>query len=563
MSLLTTTIIHLVGEITLLLWGIHMVHSGVLRAFGGELRLVLGRALHNRIAAFAAGLGVTTILQSSTATGLMATSFAADGMVALVPALAIMLGANVGTTLIVQVLSFDISLVYPVLIFIGFVCFQHGQSRVKDLGRVGIGLGLILLALHLMLQTIEPAATTPAVRELLKAVTNDAVLNLFIAAAFTWAAHSSVATVLVIMSLAGAGVITAEASIAMVLGANVGSAINPVLEGAGLDTVKLRLPVGNLINRLIGCFIVIPLIHPISELMIGLDPNPARLVANFHTIFNVVLALLFILPLPAYAKLLETIFPPRQKPIDPSAPRHLDRTALNTPSVALANAAREAMHMADVVQVMLAGSQHLLHSNERRKVSEICKMDDTLDELHNAIQQYLTDVSREMLGDAEHQRLAEILSFSINLEHIGDIVDKNLMELTSKKIKRGMVLSPQGLTEIDDMYARVLKDLQLSIAVFLTADLDAAKALFAEKEHFRDLERIANDSHFQRVREGVKESIESSGLHLDLIRDLKRIESHIAAAAYPVLEQHGLLRPSRLTDDALQPVSAATVAEGD
>ncbi|WP_342642421.1 Na/Pi cotransporter family protein [Rhodoligotrophos ferricapiens] len=558
MSSFIATLIQLTGEITLMLWGIHMVHSGVLRAFGGELRLVLGRALHNRLAAFFAGLGVTTALQSSTATGLMATSFAADGMVALVPALAIMLGANVGTTLIVQLLSFDISLIYPMLIFLGYMAFNHGHSRVKDLGRVGIGLGLILLSLHLLVDSIAPLVETEGLRTILAALENQPLLYVVIAAGLTWAAHSSVATVLVIMSLAAAGAISPAAAIAMVVGANIGSAINPIVEGAGTDPVRLRLPVGNLINRLVGCAIVIPLIHPITDLVAMLDPEPDRITANFHTLFNLTLALLFLLPLPLFARALEWLFPSRPKPVDPWAPVHLDRAALGTPSVALANAAREAMRMADVVHDMLRGAQEALHSNERNKVQAVCRMDKIVDNLHYAIQQYLTEVSRELLGDPENRRLSDILAFSINLEHTGDIIDKNIMELAAKRIKRGLVLSPEGMAEIDDMFDRVQNDVRLATAVFLTGDLDAARQLFAEKEHFRELERAANDSHFQRVREGRKESIETSGLHLDLVRDIKRIESHIASAAYPVLEEHGMLLQSRLNGAGDPAISTPT-----
>ncbi|WP_137390733.1 Na/Pi cotransporter family protein [Rhodoligotrophos defluvii] len=559
------TTVQLIGEIMLMLWGIHMVHSGVLRAFGGELRQVLGRALHNRLAAFGAGLAVTTLLQSSTATGLMATSFAADGLVALVPGLAIMLGANVGTTLIVQVLSFDIALIYPLLIFAGYIAFNHGRSRVRDLGRVGIGLGLILLSLHLMVQSIEPLAQVQGLRHMLAAIESQPMVYVIIAAALTWAAHSSVAIVLIIMSLATAGVIAPAAAIAMVVGANIGSAINPVVEGAGMDPVRLRLPVGNLVNRLVGCAIVIPLLGPISEAMLSLDPEPDRLTANFHTIFNVLLAALFFLPLPLLAKALEWVFPPRPKPLDPWAPQHLDKVALETPSVALANAAREAMRMADVVHDMLRGAQDALHSNERAKVQAVCRMDKILDSLHGAIQRYLTDVSREMLGDAENRRLADILAFSINLEHIGDIIDKNIMEIAAKRIKRGVTLSAEGMAELDDMFARVQNDMKLATAVFLTGDLDAARQLFEEKEHFRELERLANERHFQRVREGRKESIETSGLHLDLVRDIKRIESHIASAAYPILEQHGMLLSSRLSDagDPSLSTAATTSVHGE
>ena len=256
----TMVLLDLMGGVALLLWGLHMVHSGILRAFGPDLRQFLAKALHNRFAAFGAGLGLTALLQSSTATALITSSFAAEGLVSLVPALAIMLGANVGTTLIVQVLSFNIAEVAPILFIIGLVAFRTGpRSRIKDLGRVAIGLGLMLLALHILLDTLAPAENAPGARVLMKAITGDPVLCIVISALVTWAVHSSVASVLLIMSLAYAHFVTPYAALALVLGANLGSAINPLIEGARRDNpASYRLPLGNLANRLIGILLVAP-----------------------------------------------------------------------------------------------------------------------------------------------------------------------------------------------------------------------------------------------------------------------------------------------------------------
>src|ERR1700719_2946418 len=179
-------LLDLVGGVALLLWGLHMVRSGIMRAFGSELRRLLSTALRNRLLALLAGIGVTAVLQSSTATALMVTSFAARGLVALVPALAIMLGANIGTTLIVQALSFNVAAVAPVLFLVGVGAFKLGQrTPTRDLGRVAIGLGLMLLALHILLDTLAPADNAPSVRALLGAITYDPVMCKEIAAGIT------------------------------------------------------------------------------------------------------------------------------------------------------------------------------------------------------------------------------------------------------------------------------------------------------------------------------------------------------------------------------------------
>jgi phosphate:Na+ symporter len=351
---------------------------------------------------------------------------------------------------------------------------------------------------------------------------------------------------LVIMSLASAGIITPLASLAMVLGANLGSAVNPLVEGTAGDAVRLRLPVGNLINRLIGCAIALPLLHPITSALAWVDPAPARMAANFHTAFNFVLAAAFLPALPYIAKALTRLFPEQLKAADPGKPQYLDAAALETPSVALANAAREVLRMADVVETMLRGSQDVLHTGDRKRVEEISRMDDILDKLHEAVERYLIQISHDGLSDEESHRLSDILAFSINLEHIGDIVEKNLMELAAKRIKKRLSFSSEGLAELDQMHERLLDHLQLAVAVFMVGDVQAARRLVQEKEHFRDLERTATERHFARVREGRPESIETSGLHVDIIRDLKRIDSHIAATAYPLLEQSDMLRRSRL-----------------
>src|SRR6202167_4094248 len=296
-------LLDLVGGVALLLWGLHMVQSGVVRAFGSELRRFLGTALRNRFLAFFAGVLVTAVLQSSTATGLMTASFATGGSVDLVPALAIMLGANVGTTLIVQLLSFDIAAAAPVLFVIGLVTFRvGGSSLTRAIGRVAIGLGLILLALHILLDTLAPAEQAPAVQALLASITNDPVLCIVIAAALTWAAHSSVAVVLLIMSLAYSQFVTAEAALALVLGANLGSAINPLIEaGVRGDPATRRLPAGNLLNRLVGILITVPFLAPITREMLAFQPDMAKMTAEFHVAFNVALAAIFIGPLDAVA----------------------------------------------------------------------------------------------------------------------------------------------------------------------------------------------------------------------------------------------------------------------
>jgi phosphate:Na+ symporter len=518
-----------------------MVQTGILRAFGPDLRVLLSKALGNRVSAFCAGLGLTTILQSSTATGLMTASFASEGIVGLVPALAIMLGANVGTTLIVQLFSFNVAAAAPVLFIVGLLAFRGGaQTRVKDLGRVAIGLGLMLLALHILLDTLAPAENAPSVRVFINALTGDPVLCVVIAALLTWIAHSSVATVLLIMSLAYSHFVTTEAALALVLGANLGSAINPLFEGGRRSSpASYRVPAGNLFNRLVGVIVLLPLLPYLAAAIPGYQPDAAKMTAQFHIAFNVTLAVLFIGLLGPLAAVLERLFPDRKAATDPDAPRYLDENALDTPSLALSDAAREALHMGDIVEQMLRKVMTALMSNDRNLVAEISRMDNAVDRLDEAIKLYVTKLTRGSLDTREGRRAMEIISFTINLEHIGDIIEKNLSELAAKKVKRRLNFSDEGAAELLAFHKRIVDNLRLAFSVFMSGDAAEARHLLAEKAHLRVAELNAAERHLERLREGRPESLETTSLHLDVLRDLRRIHSHIVSVVYPVLEAAG------------------------
>ncbi len=545
---LPLTLLNLAGSVALLLWGVHMVRTGVQRAFGAKLRNFLGNTLRNRFKAFLAGVGVTAILQSSTATGLMVTGFAAGGFVDLTPALAVMLGANVGTTLIVQALSFDVSEVAPTLILIGVLMFRRAAAGPRDFGRVLIGLGLMLMALHQFIGLLTPYEDVPSLRMLLGAVSTKPLLDVILAAGLSWAAHSSAAVVLVIMSFAAKGTVPPLAALALVLGANLGSAINPMLEGAaGADPAVRRVPLGNLVNRLVGVALAFALLPAIGRWMVTVEPDNARLVADFHTAFNLALALIFLPLLKPFADLLRRLIPARVDPADPARPLYLDPAALETPVIALGGAAREALRLADVLESMLTGLRDTLENPNRRQIVETKRLDDVLDKLNTAIKTYLTSLDPEGLGEADHRRLREILTFSTNLEQAGDVVDRNLLGTASKMSKRGVTFSKSGQAELLEIVDRLIANVRTAASLFMTGDERAARLLAAEKEAFRAIESAATDTHFERLRTGRLNSAETSALHLDALRDLKSVNTHlVAAAAYPVLASKGELLPTRL-----------------
>jgi phosphate:Na+ symporter len=438
------------------------------------------------------------------------------------------------------------------LILVGVLMFRRsGVTRTHDLGRVGIGLGLMLVALQHLLAMITPYEDTPSLRMLLGAITTDPLVDVVLAAALTWLAHSSVAVVILTAAFASQGVVPPHAAFALVLGANLGTAVNPLIEsGLGGDPAAKRLPVGNLVNRLVGCALGLALLGWIGPKLVTIEPDPGRAVADFHTLFNIALALLFFPVLGPFAKLLVRVLPARIDAADPSRPLYLDSLARETPSFALAGAAREALRMTDVLQSMLAGALDSLDLGDRKRVSETKRMDDVLDGLDRAIKKYLTSLDVDALSETEHRRLSEIVAFTTNIEHAGDILVNSLMPLAAKQIKRGLAFSDANRDDIRLMIERLTVNTRAAAAVFLTEDPGAARQLLAEKEVFRDVETQATQAHFGLARGRSAETVDVSRLHLDMLRDLKRVNAHLSAAAYPVLERRGELLRSRLRHDA-------------
>ena len=543
----TLSLLNLGGFIALLLWGVHMVQSGVQRAFGPDLRRFLAKTLDTPIKAVAAGLGVTTILQSSTATGLMVASFASAGFVALVPALAAMLGANVGTTLIVQALSFDVSRASPLLLLGGVVMFRAGAARTRDIGRVAIGLGLMLIALSTLLEIITPYEDVPSLRILMGGIATDRLISIVFGALLAWAAHSSVAVALLVMSFAEKGVVPLNAALALIIGANIGTALNPLLEGArGGDAAGRRVVVGNLITRLAGAAVATPLLSLIGVHLVQIEPNFSRAVADFHTAFNLLIALAFLPIVHPLARLLERLVPIEVGPADPKRPLYLDASALETPSIALGDASREALRMVDVLDSMIEGVADALRLGDREAAARARRQDDLLDALNSEIKRYLTRLDPETLTDDEHRRAEAVLAFSLNLEGAGDVVERNLASFVVKRLKRGVESSPEDDREIREAFEAVRANLRSAASVFTTGDRRAARVLSQQKAEFRRREGEAIKAHFARLRQQREATVPP----LDLLRDIKRLNDHlVAGAAYPVLEAAGELMPSRIADD--------------
>ena len=537
------------GAVALLLWGAHMVQSGVQRAFGPRLQAFLGRHLRRRLVAFLAGIGITLLLQSSTATGLMATGFAAGALVDLIPGLAVMAGANVGTALIVQVLSFDISGAAPILVLGGVVLFRREPTGTwHDLGRVLIGLGLMLISLHQMLAVVAPYADSSDLRLMLRVLTDIPVLALLLAAIAAWLVHSSVAIVLLVMTLAAHGVVPLQAAIVLVLGANLGTALNPLFEGSSAtDPVARRVPLGNLLNRIVGVLAAIGLAGPIASGLgqLGLSPGPAT--AAFHVLFNLMMAVVMLPLLDPVAALLRRVLPEPAPGTDPREPLYLDTAAREVPEVGLGGAAREVLRLADTLEKMLTGARDALDSNDRKLSDAVRELDDVLDSLNQAVNAYLTSFDPEELSEEDRARRHQLLTFSMSMEQAGDVVDRALLAHNQKRIRRGTLLSSDEVSRLKTQMDRLIANLRTAATLLMTSDPRAARLLAREKVEFRRAEREATNRHLESLRDPRSSVAEGSAIALDLLRDMKIINSFIVAAgAYPVLDRAGELRASRV-----------------
>jgi phosphate:Na+ symporter len=526
-----------------------MVRTGMTRAFGSQLRRAISTYARTRIGAFFAGVGITGILQSSTATAMLLASFAARGLIALPLALAVILGADVGSAVVAQVFSLDIKWLWTVLVALGVLVFMSTEAdRARGVARIFIGLGFMLLALVHIAGAATPLRDSALFRSLLTGLAGEPVLGFLAAIAVSWLVHSSLSVVLLVMALAAAGALPVPLALALVLGANVGGALAPFLTLSALAPAGRRVPLGNLIMRGAVALPALFLVTPIAGWLAMLEADLGRIAINFHTAFNLVVAVLFLPAVALVAKLATRVLPDLPQAATSNEPKHLDPTVLDTPAEALGCAMRETLHMGDRIADMMRQALTVFEKSEPKLVKEVEKADNAVDALHEAIKLYMVKLSKAEMTDEESQRYVEIITFTTNLEHVGDIIDKNLMELAAKKIKNRYTFSPEGLEEIRHFHGRVMDNMRLAFNVFATRDVTMARRLLAEKAVTRTAELAAADSHFARLREGRPESIETSAIHLDVMRDLKRINGHLTSVAYPILEVAGELRDSRLRE---------------
>ncbi|WP_130833315.1 Na/Pi cotransporter family protein [[Erwinia] mediterraneensis] len=530
------TLLNLLSAVALLVWGTHIVRTGIMRVYGADLRRVLSRSVARKPMAFLAGIGVTTLVQSSNATTLLVTSFVAQNLVSLAPALVVVLGADVGTAIMARILTFDLSWLSPLLIFLGVIFFlSRKQSRVGQLGRASIGLGLILLALELIVTTARPITQASGVQVLFSTLTGDIMLDALIGAIFAIISYSSLAAVLITATLTATGVIAFKVALCLVIGANLGSGLLAMLNASGSNAAGKRVALGSLLFKLTGCVAILPFVNLLAVWLDRLPVNDEEMVIFFHVFYNLIRCLVMVPFADMMSRLCQRLISDDVENDLRLRPKHLDRSALDTPALALANAVRETLRIGDVVEQMLETFNKVIHG-EPREDRTVRRLDDDVDVLYTAIKLYLARMPKEDLSDEDSRRWAETIEMALNLEQAGDIIERMSGDVADKSLAAGRAFSAEGLKELETLQEQLLNNLRLSLSVFLSRDINSARRLRRAKHRFRILNRRFAHAHVDRLHQKNVQSIETSSLHLGLLGDMKRLDSLFCAIAYSVLE---------------------------
>lgn len=529
------TLISIVGAVGLLLYGMTIIGEALQRVAGQQLRHLLSTLGKNRLAAVATGITVTAAMQSSSATTLLVVGFARAGLMELRETIGLILGADIGTTVTVQLLAFHIYDYALLLVAVGAALLLSSRRQgPRDAGQAILGFGLVFLALRIIIDSMAPASGNPLTRELFASLGDAPLLAVLVAAIFAAVTTSSAATIGIVLVLAADGILPLRAAVPLVLGANVGTAVPAFLSGFGGSAEARRVAVVHILIKAIGVAIFLPFTGQLAALMALTGGDPARQVANFHTIFNVAITIIFLPLTGQVARLVSWMVPARTTDTGFRA-RHLDEYVLESPPLALGEATREVLRMADIVQEMVTDTLKVLRENDEVLLEQLEQREDRVDFLEEAIKGYLTRLSQQSLTEEQSKREVGLLYLIGELEHIGDIVDKSLLQLARQKIQARLAFSPQGMAEVEGFHHRILENLRIVITAIATRDQELAQKVLSEKAVINKAERDLRQAHIQRLHAGTRESMETSSIHIDVLNDLKRINSHSTNMAYVVL----------------------------
>ncbi len=545
-------ILNLMGGVALLLWGVRMVKTGVLRAWGEQINHFIAHNLSNPVKAIGAGMGATLIVQSGTATALILTGLAANSSIEAARGLLVLLGADIGSAIVSALFATTgtslSGFLPPILIFAGYVIFSLAREfRARNIGRVLIGLGLVFLALRLVVAASAPLRDATLFHDVLTSIASEPLLAFLIGAGVTWLSYSSLAVILMVASFLASGSLDLAGAVALLLGINLGAGL-PALTATSSYTAQIRrMPLANFIARGVCALALLGFHDNIAELLSQFGQDPVQRLALFHVLFNIVVAIIT-LPLagPLIGALKRILPDVRQAEDTLKTPRYLDRGALETPQVALSNTAHEAVRMAELLERMLKQVLEAMQTDSLETLKSVKQTDGIINRYQREIHDYLEELSQTEIDSMEGRQALELMLYVSNLEHAGDLIEMNLAERIKTKVKEALQFTPKEQQSLNALSAILLSSLKLASGVIASGDLGGARRLILQKDKFRIIENKIIDAHFRAPREKGGKALRRRALFVDVVRDLHTIHSHITAAAYPIVDAAGLLRESRL-----------------
>lgn len=529
--------LQVIGGVALLLYGVRLTGQGFELAFGARLSRLLADPRGSRTRAFGAGALGTTVFQSSGAIVTLLISFAEISPLPLAQSLAVVLGADLGSTLTVQILSFRIYR-YAFLVIAGgtglYLWGRRGPSRA--VGQGVLGFGFMLLALRFLSGAAADVGEVASLRMVMGDLRSAPIVAFFWGVFLSVLFQSGTAVMILLIAFTQQGVLEVEAVLPLVLGANVGATSVAFTAASGLASGGRRVAWGHMLMKTVGAFLFLPLYPAAQALLSAVSPDPSRIVANAHTMFNFTLAMLFFPFVSRLAFSLERLLPERRTSAPRGAPMYLDRDHLPVAGAALGQVAREIVRMADMIQEMLEMGLEAVRTANGEAAERIARADDDVDRLTREIKVFLSALGEGSLDSAQTQRSVAYISIVSDLEKIGDFVDKTLGEHIRRMAERNQRFSEEGARELEGFLLDVETLFREVVSAFVTRDRKAAEIVIARKKEIGRRERELHLAHIRRLQKGGPETLESSAAHLDILSSCKGIGSHCASIAYSVIQ---------------------------
>lgn len=542
----TFSAIAFLGALAIFMFGIRTSRVGVQLLAGDRLRALVASLTENRFAAVVTGTLVTLILQSSTATTVMLVGFAASGAITLTQAMGVILGADIGTTFVVILLSIRKIADYALLLLVAGVTLDifSKKKKTRYVSMVLLGFGFVFFGMQLMIQTTSPLKESHLLAEIFSVLGDYPLYAFFAAALFTSLVQNSATTLGLTIACAFAGLLDLKEALPFVLGANVGTCTGSLLGSIGKGPAARRLAIAHLFFKATGAAVVMAFLGPLTEVLLHasawlplLRDNPAPQIALAHVGFNLALSLFFLPLIRQGARLVAFLVPePAATGREIFGPKYLDSKSLETPALAFANAKREILRMAEIAQEMFQATLRVFERDDRDLMASIEEEDDKIDILDREIKFYLAKISQETLNQEQARMQLTLVSITSDLEEICDVINKNILELAKKKIQKGRHFSEEGWREISDVHSKVLENFQLTISILAAEDETLSKKIVRHEKHLAEIEDNYRQAHLQRLHKGLRESFETSSIHLDLLSNLRRVNSKLTAIAQKSLE---------------------------